>query len=81
MHTFIKTALVAGLLMGTVDMTANAAVGIGFNIGDVSVGFSDGYYDNGHRFHRWARHDDMVAWQHAHADGYHEWRHNDKHHH
>ena len=81
MHTFIKTALVAGLLMGTVDMTANAAVGIGFNIGDVSVGYSDGYWDNSHHWHRWAHKDDLAQYRSAHADNYHEWRHDDKHHH
>jgi hypothetical protein len=79
MKTLLKTALVASLLIGTASV-GNAA-GIGFNIGNVSIGYSDGYYDTGHRFHRWAHHDDMVAWQHAHADGYHEWRHNDRHHH
>lgn len=79
MKILLKSALVASLLIGSVSV--GSAAGIGFNIGDVSVGFSDGYYDSGHRFHRWARHDDMVAWQHAHADGYHEWRHDDKHHH
>lgn len=79
MKTLLKSALVASLLIGTVSI-GNAA-GIGFNVGDVSIGYSDGYYDHGHRFHRWARHDDMVSWQHDHADGYHEWRHNDRHHH
>jgi hypothetical protein len=79
MKILLKAALVASLLAGTVGV-GNAA-GIGFNIGDVSVGYSDGYYDGGHHFHKWARHDDMVAWQHSHADGYHEWRHDDKHHH
>jgi hypothetical protein len=79
MKTLLKSALVASLLIGTVSI-GNAA-GIGFNIGNVSLGFSDGYYDNGHHFHRWARHDDMVAWQHAHGDHYNGWRHDDKHHH
>ena len=55
---------------------------VGFNIGDVSIGYTDGYYDN-------------VAiigtagpitaiWRptaSAHADNYHDWRHDDKHHH
>ena len=80
MKTLLKSALVASLLIGTAGMAANAA-GIGFNIGNVSVGFSDGYYDNGHHFHRWAHHEDMVAWQNAHHDMYHEWRHDDRHHH
>jgi hypothetical protein len=84
MKTIVKTLLASTLLLGAVTATAgvaNAAVGVGFNIGDVSVGFNDGYWDNHHRFHRWARHEDMEAWRHAHADAYHDWRHDDKHHH
>jgi hypothetical protein len=78
----LKLALAASLLLGTVSVAgvANAAV-IGFDIGNVAVGYSDGYYDSGHHWHKWARHDDMVAYQHSHGDGYHEWRHDDKHHH
>jgi hypothetical protein len=50
MKILLKSALVASLLIGSVSV--GSAAGIGFNIGDVSVGFSDGYYDSGHRFHR-----------------------------
>jgi hypothetical protein len=81
MHTIVKTALVAGLLTATAGMTANAAsVGIGFNLGDVSVGFSDGYWDNDHHFHRWAHRGDMEKFRAAHADMYHTWRHDDARH-
>lgn len=80
MRTLLKTALVAGLLMGSLDMTANAAVGIGFNLGNVSVGFTDGYWDNNHHWHRWAHRRDLDAFRAAHADMYHEWRHNDRRH-
>jgi hypothetical protein len=78
----LKLALAAALLLGTVGTVgaANAAV-IGFDIGNVAIGYSDGYYDGGHHWHKWAHHSDMVAYQHAHGDGYHEWRHDDKHHH
>jgi hypothetical protein len=79
MKTILKSALVATLLAGSVGLASAAT--IGFNIGDVAIGYSDGYYDHGHHFHRWAHHDDMVAWQHDHGSDYHEWRHNDRHHH
>ena len=78
MKNLLKGALVASLLVASVSV-GNAA-GIGFSIGNVSIGYSDGYWDNSHHWHRWARHDDMVAWQHAHGDRYHEWRHNDRRH-
>ena len=70
----------AGASVGA-TATANAAVGIGFNIGNVSLGFSDGYWDNSHHWHRWAHREDAAAFRAAHADMYHEWRHDDRRHH
>ena len=61
--------------------TANAAVGINFDFGNVDVGYSDGYYDHAHHWHRWAHRADMQRWQHDHGDQYHGWRHDDRHHH
>jgi hypothetical protein len=79
----LKIALAATLLLGSVSAGAGSAnaAGIGFRIGDVSIGYSDGYYDTHHRWHRWARHEDMDAWRQAHAEGYHDWRHDDRRHH
>ena len=79
MHTSLKCLAVA-LIVSVSAGVANAAT-IGFDFGNVAIGYSDGYYDNGHHWHNWRRHDDMVRWQHDHADAYHGWRHNDKHHH
>jgi len=80
MHTSMKCVAVA-LLLSVSAGVANAAVSVGFDIGNVAIGYSDGYYDNGHHWHRWAHRDDLAAYRGAHADSYHEWRHNDKHHH
>jgi hypothetical protein len=77
----LRAALMAVLFIGPMVGTAAHAAGIGFRIGDVSVGYSDGYWDNHHRWHRWARHEDMEAWRTAHADMYHDWRHDDRRHH
>ena len=79
MHKTLKIALAAALLAGSVG-TADAAVGIGFNLGNVSVGFSDGYWDSNHHWHKWARRADMERYRTAHADSYHEWRHDDRNH-
>jgi hypothetical protein len=82
MKNILKTALAAALLATTATVgVANAAVGIGFNVGNVSVGYSDGYWDNSHHWHRWARHEDQESWRHDHGAMYHDWRHDDKHHH
>ena len=79
MHKILKIALAAALLAGSVG-TADAAVGIGFNLGNVSVGFSDGYWDNNHHWHRWAHRADLERYRSTHGDSYHEWRHDDRHH-
>ena len=79
MHKTLKIALAAALLAGSVG-TADAAVGIGFNIGNVSVGFSDGYWDNNHHWHKWAHRADLEHYRAAHGDSYHEWRHDDRNH-
>ena len=39
----------------TAPASARAAVAIDF--GGVAIGYRDGYYDQGHRYHRWARAD------------------------
>jgi hypothetical protein len=61
--------------------TANAAVGVSFDFGNVAVGYSDGYYDNDHHWHHWAHRGDAAHWRGMHADQYHSWRHDDRHHH
>jgi hypothetical protein len=61
--------------------TANAAVGINFDFGNVALGYSDGYYDHDHHWHRWAHRGDGDRWRHDHRDMYHGWRHDDRHHH
>ena len=79
MKKAINIALAAALLIGTAG-AANAA-GVGFSIGNVSLGFSDGYWDNSHHWHKWAHRRDADAWRSAHADLYHDWRHDDRRHH
>jgi hypothetical protein len=78
MYNSLKIALVATLLIGTAG--AADAAGIGFNIGNVSVGFNDGYWDNSHHWHRWAHRGDMERFRDTHRENYHEWRHDDRNH-
>jgi hypothetical protein len=80
MRSLMKCMAIAAIL-GMNAGVANAAVHVGFDIGNVSIGYSDGYYDNAHHWHAWRRAADMRAWRNAHADMYHAWRHNDKRHH
>ena len=59
MKTIMKTLLAASLLCGA-GMIASAPAsaqpsGFSFRVGDVGIGYNDGYYDRSHRWHRWER--------------------------
>ena len=78
----LKTAAILAIAASVLAVTgAQAAVTVGFDIGNVAIGYSDGYYDNAHHWHRWRHHADLEQYRSAHADSYHEWRHNDRRHH
>lgn len=77
-----KTTAILTALAGTLAISsAHAAVTVRFDMGNVAMAYSDGYYDNDHHWHRWRHHADMARFREAHADMYHEWRHNDRRHH
>jgi hypothetical protein len=53
----IQAALVAALLATAGALTpvtgAHAATTVHFDAGGVAFGYSDGYWDQGHKWHRW----------------------------
>jgi len=52
--------------------TAHAAdVGISFNLGDVAIGYTDGYWDHDHQWHKWQNTKHRQAYQHADGAEYH----------
>ncbi len=57
MKTSIKTLLAASLLCGAGMIAAVPAsaqpTSFSFRLGDVAIGYSDGYYDRSHRWHSW----------------------------
>jgi len=74
MRTILKGAAIALALAGATlgsAVTANAAVGVPFDIGSVAVGYSDGYIDTDHQYHPWAKRSDAVRFRAAHKDLYH----------
>ncbi len=77
--TLKKATVAAALTIATLASAnfANAAVGVRFDIGNVAIGYSDGYYDNDHNWHRWAHPADARHYRAAHKDQYHTWRHDD----
>ena len=80
MKKIICAALLAGVTALAVAPSANAAVGISFDFGNVGMAYNDGYYDNAHHWHHW-RAGERDRYRHDHADHYNNWGHNDHHHH
>lgn len=77
----LKTTAVLAVAGSVLALSsAHAAVTVGFDIGNVAIAYSDGYYDNAHHWHRWAHRGDLAQFRAAHGDLYHGWRHNDPHH-
>jgi hypothetical protein len=48
---------------------------ISINFGDIAFGYSDGYWDNGHRWHAWNSDSDARAYRASHGSNFHSWRH------
>ena len=57
MKTSLKILLAAGALSAaSLTATVPAAAqptAFSFRVGDVAIGYNDGYYDRGHRWHSW----------------------------
>ena len=77
----LKTITLTAIAAFGFSMAAHAAVGIRFDIGNVAIGYTDGYYDRDHHWHHWQHRADMERWRHDHDSDYHAWRHDDRHHH
>jgi len=82
--TGIKIALLSAALAAApllASAPAAADVGISFNVGDVAIGYSDGWYDRDHHWHAWRNDDERRSYQRGHANDYHEYTHDrDEHH-
>jgi hypothetical protein len=83
----MKSVFQAALLSGAVAVgifamlpPAAAQLGISINLGDVAVGYQDGYWDHHHHWHAWRNHNDWTQYRQAHPENYHDWRHDDPHH-
>jgi hypothetical protein len=84
MRTLFKSIAISAALTGATlggVATVNAAVGVSFDIGNVAIGYSDGYMGTDHQFHHWAHSSDAARFRAAHKDQYHGYRHDDPKHH
>jgi hypothetical protein len=50
-------------------------VGVGIGVGDVAYGYQDGYWDSGHRWHKWRNHEEMRNYRKAPNNHYNDWKH------
>ena len=76
--TILTTALV-GISLAGLQLTN--AQEVTFDVGNVSVGYADGYMDNNHQFHQWGHRADAEQYRREHGDKYRAWRHGDPRHH
>ena len=74
MHGILKTAVLALALVGSA-VSVSYAQTVTFNTGDVGIGYSDGYWDRHHAWHKWSNDADRDAYRKSKEAEYHEWRH------
>ncbi len=85
MRKLLTTAAIGLGLIGAAFTTADAAaantnecspIHISFSLGDVAYGYTDGYWDHQHHWHRWQRASDRTNYRKAPTGEYHAWGHN-----
>lgn len=78
MKTSLKILLAASVLSTAGLLAAPASAQpahFSFRIGDVAMGFNDGYYDNYHRWHRWRNSREHEWYRANYARSYRGWGH------
>jgi hypothetical protein len=85
-ETKMKSILHAALIVavsGTAAMTAAppAFAQASFRAGDVAIAYRDGYWDNHHVWHAWAREGDWKAFQNTYPEHYRDYNHDQDDHH
>ena len=89
MRSFLKGTAIALALAGTVLVTGAASADnyshndrnrgasvLAIAFSDIAFGFRDGYWDNGHRWHKWRHSGDYRSYQGQSGSNYHDWNHN-----
>jgi hypothetical protein len=81
MKTSLKVLLAAGVLCAagaTASVPASAA-GLSFRVGDVAMGYNDGYYDRSHSWHAWRNASEHRYYRSHYATNYRGMRHDRDH--
>ncbi len=64
----------ASLTFGSINNHGRSGTALSFDIGSVAFGYSDGYWDNSHRWHKWRNHSEYQNYR-SHGQNYHSGRH------
>jgi len=64
------TALYAISMITTAPPATAGSVSFTISLGDVGMAYSDGYYDQNRRWHRWRNHRERDWYRHNHRDSY-----------
>jgi len=65
------TSNAAGISFTTNDRGRDhGSTGISISFGDVAYGYQDGYWDNGHRWHKWRNSRDQQNYRNQHGGNY-----------
>jgi hypothetical protein len=72
-NKFIKIAAVTAVLAAAPAVAF--ADSLQFDIGNVAIGYNDGYWDRGHVWHAWEKPEYRETYRASRNAEYHEWRH------
>ena len=80
MKLLTSALLAACLAIPSIAVTAPAVArtGVTIDFGNVGIGYRDGYYDRGHKYHSWHR-NDAAAYRTKYHDNYRDMTHNRDH--
>jgi hypothetical protein len=71
----IATLAFAAAPLATIPPPA-AAQGVSVTINpDIAFGYSDGYWDRNHQWHKWRNHEESEGWRRQNADHYYDRQH------
>jgi len=78
MKKSLAAMAVALALTGATFATPHVALAqasVSFDVGNVAIGYNDGYWDRSHTWHTWDRPEHRDAYRVAKGAEYHEWNH------
>ncbi len=73
MNKFLKIGVVSAVL--AIAPAAAFADSVTFDVGNVAIGYNDGYWDRGHVWHTWEKPEYREHYRAAKGAEYHEWKH------